>query len=145
MIKAYEMARIHKEQINMPFELWIDSYGELRKTKHNNLRIKAYNNDVWVTVGFDSKGDFTTFKTTKDTIKKFGEISKLEKYIIYIQPLLELHWEGKIFDNELINILEYINKNIKIPLIENIDNALENGVLKREQAVNNINNKIKIV
>lgn len=144
MFKTYEMARIHKEQIDMPFELWIDSAGELRNTKHNDLRVKAYNNDTWITVGFDN-GIFTTFKTTNEAIKKFGEITKLEKYITYIQPLLELHWEGKIFDNELINILEYINKNIKVPLIENINNALNSGVLKREQAITNINNKIKIV
>ena len=87
-----------------------------------------------VTVGFDNS-IFTTFKTTNEAIKKFGEITKLKKYITYIQPLLELHWEGKIFDNELINILEYINKNIKVPLIENINNALNSGVLKREQAL----------
>lgn len=144
MFEIYEMARIHKEQINMPFELWIDSAGELRNTKHNDLRVKAYNNDTWITVGFDN-GMFTTFKTTNEAIKKFGEITKLKKYITYIQPLLELHWKGKIFDNELINILEYINKNIKVPLIENIDNALSAGVLKREQAITNVNNKIKIV
>ena len=48
MFKTYEMARIHKEQIDMPFELWIiDSAGELRNTKHNDLRVKAYNNDTW--------------------------------------------------------------------------------------------------
>ena len=145
MFKTYEMARIHKEQIDMPFELWIiDSAGELRNTKHNDLRVKAYNNDTGVTVGFDNS-IFTTFKTTNEAIKKFGEITKLKKYITYIQPLLELHWEGKIFDNELINILEYINKNIKVPLIENINNTLNSGVLKREQAITNINNKIKIV
>lgn len=103
MIKAYEMANLTRKESGQSFDIWIDSAGKQRNTKHNEPRLKATNNDVTIIAGFKN-GEYSNFQTAKDKIRQFGKNKELKDYITKIKPLLELHWENQITDREFLNI-----------------------------------------
>lgn len=122
MTKTYEMANLTRSESGQPFDIWIDSAGKDRKTKHNEPRIKATNNGVSVIAGFKN-GQYSNFQTAKDKLKKFGKTKELQEYIIKIKPLLELHWEGKITDSEFLLTASFVRRGYDV--LEAVDKAIE--------------------
>lgn len=106
---VYAMANISRQQTGQPFSLWIDSIGKGRNTTHNALRVKAEANDVEVVVGF-LNGEYTTFKTTKQTLLNFKESNALKSYIMKMKPALELHWNQEIDDTEFGLVARYVKR-----------------------------------
>lgn len=122
MIKTYKMAKLTKQKSGQDFDIWVDSAGKNRKSRHNNIRIKATNNGVEVIAGFDN-GNYTNFQTSPENLKKFGKAKELKEYLIKIQPLLELHREGKIDDGDFINAAVFVKQGYEI--LDAIDKAIE--------------------
>lgn len=121
MEQIYEMANLTRRNSGQPFDIWVDSSGDNRNTKHNNIRIKAKNNGVEVIAGFEN-GEYTNFQTPKDKLQKFGEATALKKYIIKIRPLLELHWENKIDDSTFLNAAIFVKKGYDV--LDAVDKAI---------------------
>lgn len=122
MVKAYEIANLTRKNSGQPFDIWVDSAGKGRNTKHNELRFKAKNNGVTVTAGFEN-GEYTNFQTSKNKLQKFGKTKELEEYAIKIKPLLELHWEGKIDDVTFLLTASFVKKGYDI--LDAVDKAIE--------------------
>lgn len=122
MYEIFEMAKLTKQKSGQAFDIWVDSAGEDRKAGHNNIRVKAINNGVEVIAGFN-KGKYTNFQTSPEALKKFGKARELKEYIIKIQPLLELHWKGKIDDGDLINAAMFVKQGYDV--LTAIDKAIE--------------------
>lgn len=122
MEQVYEMAKVTRQKSGQPFDIWIDSLGKERNAKHNNPRIKAINNGVTVIAGFKN-GEYTNFQTPKDELQKFGEAAALKKYIIKMQPVIELHWEGKIDDGDFINIAKFVAQGYAV--LDAVDKAIK--------------------
>ena len=112
-MKAYEMANLTRQESGQPFDIWVDSAGKKRNTKHNEPRIKATNNGVTIIAGFKN-GKYSTFQTAKDKVNKFGKNKELKEYLIKIKPLLELHWENKITDREFLNITVLVRDGLDV-------------------------------
>lgn len=123
-IPIYEMANLTRNKSKQPFDLWVDSAGSSRKAGHSGLRVKASNNGVSVSVGFIN-GEFTTYKTRKEDIKKFQHIKELESYLREILPILELHWEEKIDDMEFLVIASYYSRKDTKTLMDAVDKAVD--------------------
>lgn len=122
MEQVYEMAKLTRQKSGQPFDIWVDSLGNERNTKHNNPRIKATNNGVTVIAGFEN-GEYINFQTSKDKLQKFGEVTALRKYVIRMQPVIELHWEGKIDDGDFINIAKFVAQGYEV--LEAVDKAIK--------------------
>lgn len=120
-MEIFEMAKVTRQKSGQPFDIWIDSLGQERNTKHNNPRIKAINNNVEVIAGFDN-GEYTNFQTNKDKLQKFGEATALRNYVIKMKPVIELHWEGKIDDGDFINIAKLVSKGYDV--LDAVDKAI---------------------
>lgn len=121
-MEIFEMAKVTRQKSGQPFDIWIDSLGQERNTKHNNPRIKAINNNVEVIAGFDN-GEYTNFQTPKDKLQKFGEATALKKYVIKMKPVIELHWEGKIDDGDFINIAKFVAQGYDV--LDAVDKAIK--------------------
>lgn len=121
-MEIFEMAKVTRQKSGQPFDIWIDSLGQERNTKHNNPRIKAINNSVEVITGFDN-GEYTNFQTPKDKLQKFGEATALKKYVIKMKPVIELHWEGKIDDGDFINIAKFVAQGYDV--LDAVDKAIK--------------------
>lgn len=121
-MEIFEMAKVTRQKSGQPFDIWIDSLGQERNTKHNNPRIKAINNSVEVIAGFDN-GEYTNFQTPKDKLQKFGEATALKKYVIKMKPVIELHWEGKIDDGDFINIAKFVAQGYDV--LDAVDKAIK--------------------
>lgn len=113
MKQIYEMANLTREESGQPFDLWINSAGKARNTKHNEPRVKASNNGVRILAGFKN-GEYTNFNTPKDNIRKFGKNTELKEYLIKIKSLLELHWENKITDTEFLLIANLVKQGYEV-------------------------------
>lgn len=122
MYEIFEMAKLTREESGEPFDIWIDSAGKERNTKHNEPRIKAFNNGVTVIAGFKN-GEYSNFQTAKDKLKRFGESSRLKKYVIKIRPILELHWENKITDTEFLVTARFVKQGYDV--LTAVDKAIE--------------------
>lgn len=72
MYQAYEMANLTRQESGQPFDIWVDSAGKSRNSKHNEPRLKAMNNGVTVIAGFKN-GKYSNFQTPKDKLKQFGK------------------------------------------------------------------------
>lgn len=120
-MEIFEMAKVTRQKSGQPFDIWIDSLGQERNTKHNNPRIKAINN-VEVIAGFDN-GEYTNFQTPKDKLQKFGEATALKKYVIKMKPVIELYWEGKIDDGDFINIAKFVAQGYDV--LDAVDKAIK--------------------
>lgn len=121
-MEIFEMAKVTRQKSGQPFDIWIDSLGQERNTKHSNPRIKAINNNVEVIAGFDN-GEYTNFQTSKDKLQKFGEATALKKYVIKMKPVIELHWEGKIDDGDFINIAKFVAQGYDV--LDAVDKAIK--------------------
>lgn len=121
-MEIFEMAKVTRQKSGQPFDIWIDSLGQERNTKHNNPRIKVINNNVEVIAGFDN-GEYTNFQTPKDKLQKFGEATALKKYVIKMKPVIELHWEGKIDDGDFINIAKFVAQGYDV--LDAVDKAIK--------------------
>lgn len=121
-MEIFEMAKVTRQKSGQPFDIWIDSLGQERNTKHNNPRIKAINNNVEVIAGFDN-GEYTNFQTPKGKLQKFGEAIALKKYVIKMKPVIELHWEGKIDDGDFINIAKFVAQGYDV--LDAVDKAIK--------------------
>lgn len=122
MFEIYEMAKLTKQKSGQSFDIWIDSAGAERNTKHNEPRVKATNNGVTVIAGFKN-GEYSNFQTSSHILKKFGEEKALKDYIIKMRPVIELHWEGKIDDGDFINIAKFVSKGYGV--LDAVDKAIE--------------------
>ena len=122
MYEIFEMAKLTKQKSGQDFDIWVDSAGENRKAGHNNIRVKATNNGVEVIAGFRDS-EYTNFQTSPETLRKFGKAKELKKYIIKIQPLLELHWEGKLDDADFINAAFFVKQGYDV--LTAVDKAIE--------------------
>lgn len=123
MFEIFEMANLTRQESGQPFDIWVDSSGEGRKSGHNNIRIKAKNNGETVIAGFNNNGEYTNFQTSKDVLKRFGKAKELKEYVIKIKPLLELHWEGKITDTEFLLTAKFIKRGYDV--LDAVDKATE--------------------
>ena len=121
MEQVYEMAKLTKQKSGQPFDIWIDSLGNKRDTKNNNPRIKATNNGVVVIAGFKD-GEYTNFQTSQDKLQKFGEAIALKEYVIKMRPVIELHWEGKIDDDDFLNAAIFVKKGYDV--LDAVDKAI---------------------
>ena len=138
MYYTYEMANIPSRISNLPFSIWLDSAGKNRNNKHNGVRFKAEANGVTITVGFINN-KFTTYKTTKDNIKKFGHINELKDFAERIRVISQMHWDGDVSDPEIIDIIKYMAKNKTASLLEATDAVIEDpNVVKDIKANINI-------
>nr|CAI9751323.1 hypothetical protein DGKKSRWO_DGKKSRWO_CDS_0043 [uncultured phage]CAI9752185.1 hypothetical protein CVNMHQAP_CVNMHQAP_CDS_0043 [uncultured phage] len=122
MNKAFEMANLTRNNSGEPFDIWIDSAGKERNTKHNEPRVKASNNGVTIIAGFKN-GKYSNFQTAKDKIKQFGSNKELEKYLIKIKPLLELHWENEIDDQTFLNAASFVKQGYDV--FDAVDKAIK--------------------
>lgn len=113
MINSYEMANLTRQKSGQPFDIWIDSLGKSRNTKHSEPRLKATNNGVTIIAGFKN-GEYSNFQTAKDKIRQFGSNKELEEYLNIMKPAIELHWEGLIDDGDFINIAFLVKKGYNI-------------------------------
>lgn len=77
MEHIYEMAKLTRQKSGQPFDIWIDSLGSKRNTKHNSPRIKATNNNIEVIAGFKD-GEYTNFQTNKDKLQNLVKQQHLE-------------------------------------------------------------------
>ena len=122
MIKSYEMANLTRKDSGQPFDIWVDSMGKQRNTKHNEPRLKATNNGVTIIAGFKN-GDYSNFQTSKDKIRQFGKNKELKEYVIKIKPLLELHWNNKITDSEFLLTANFVKQGYNV--LKAVDKAIE--------------------
>lgn len=106
---VYAMANIVSRESGQPFDLWIDSQGSDRTTKHNCIRVKAKYNNTEVEVGFD-KGEYTTFKTSESDLRNFKKSNDLKTYIIKMKPALEMHWNHELSDAEFGRVCVLVKK-----------------------------------
>lgn len=120
-MQLFEMANLSREDSGQPFDIWVDSMGKKRNTKHNEIRLKAANNGVTIVAGFEN-GEYSNFQTAKNKICKFGKNKELKSYIIKIKPLLELHWENKITDSEFLLTANFVKQGYDV--LEAVDKAI---------------------
>ena len=104
MFDPYEIAHLDKKETSLPFELWFYSAGKAgqsRSKKHDCVKFIASANDVDITVGF-LNGSFTTYKTARKKLEKFGYLSELKEFAERIKTVIQMHWNNEITDRELL-------------------------------------------
>ena len=90
-----EMANISKEITGLPYDIWIDSAGEERKTSHSKPRLKV--GEKLIPVSIEKEPEVFGNKT-KDDIPKFR---LLVKWIRNNLETLLKHWRQEIGDRQL--------------------------------------------
>ena len=94
-----EMANVLKRDTGLPCDIWLDSQGFARPSKHNLPRLKVMVNGNWIPVSID---EFRPEVLVGIRIPKFRKIANWikEKY-----PILIRHWNGIITDEEAVQLL----------------------------------------
>lgn len=94
----FEMANVSKKDTGLPYNIWIDSAGASRNTKHNIPRIKVDTGNDLIPVSISRSPEILVNKK----IPKFLEI---QNYIIKYYDVLMSHWNKEITDKQALNLL----------------------------------------
>lgn len=108
-VTLFDMANIDKRDTKLPVNIWVDSSGSSRKTKHMLPRVKIQkqiNNDNRVSnlVPVSISQNPAILKGTTDlTAKQLNEVFDFIKrnYVVFMK-----HWNDEITDRELLTSLK---------------------------------------
>ena len=106
----FEMVNFKPEDSNLPYEIWFDEIGHLRKNKHTEPRVKIkLNNENLIPVLIDKKPKILLKGTQlKKAEKEFHGSDKkiMFQFISKHHELMLKHWYGKISTLTLLTTLQ---------------------------------------
>lgn len=92
------MANVSKDDTGLPYDIWIDSEGKLRKVGHNSPRIKV-----------DVDGDRIPVSISQNPMilvdKKIPKFNLIKNYVIKYFDVLIKHWNKELTDKQALNLL----------------------------------------
>lgn len=100
----FEMANLHKEETGLPYNIWLDSQGIDRQTKHNLPRLKV---DVdgdkipEISVSIDTQNP----QALQNEYQGFRFEKEIFDWIIKNYEVLIAHWDHKITDRKALILL----------------------------------------
>lgn len=116
----FEMAKLSRQDSNLPYEIWLDSAGKTRNVSHNKLRVK---------IGVDNKLIPVSISTTPEVlidISKYGKVKHLNtmlKFLSTHSDILLNHWNGKYTYRQVLNIFYDICHGV------DKDTAIKNNII----------------
>lgn len=106
---AYEMANVSKEDTGLPYDLWIDSIGSDRNSKHSAPRLKVRIDGKFIPVLLSDNPDIPD-SVKKAGIKDFPHLSEIKKYIKAYLDIFLAHYNKELTDKQALNILSTIDR-----------------------------------
>lgn len=97
-----EMANVSKKDTGLPYNIWIDSRGSLRKNKHYTPRIKVEVNDEMIPVSISESPEILVDK-------KIPKFRTVKRYIIKYYPVFMKHWNKEYTDKQALNLLDKLD------------------------------------
>lgn len=109
--ELFEMANLTKALTGLPVNLWMDSSGIERGTKHNSFRLKMQNDygdkaspSELIPVSIDKDNPEILINTQLNIKKK--DFKKVADFIVHNYDLLSAHVRGELDDVQLIDALK---------------------------------------
>lgn len=126
-VSVYGMANLQHDDINQPFDIWIDEFGKNRNTTHYLARFKPRRSgqSLEIVVKKDWTVDFGA-ACTESQKRKFGksESKKAIQFIDTYKKVLVMHYNGELTTVQLSAILLLAIKG-KVDLDEAISTVLD--------------------
>ena len=97
----FEMAKLSRQDSNLPYEIWLDSAGKTRNVSHNKPRVKISVDNKLIPVSISDSPEILI------DISKYSKIKHLNtmiKFISMYSDILLDHWNGKYTDRQVLNI-----------------------------------------
>lgn len=94
----FEMANLRKQESGLPYDIWLDSAGYRRNTRHNVMRIKVSIDNELIPVIIASQRDIRPQKH----FKRENEIISWASDNYYT---LFKHWNSELSDRQALNLL----------------------------------------
>ena len=96
--ELFEMANVSKKDTKLSYDIWIDSEGKNRNTKHNYPKVIV-----------DCNGDRIPVSISEEPVflvkKKIPGFPKIKSWIKKYSIVLLQHWNKEITDKEALNQL----------------------------------------
>lgn len=94
----FEIANLRKQESGLPYDIWLDSAGYRRNTRHNVMRIKVSIDNELIPVIIASQRDIRPQKH----FKRENEIISWASDNYYT---LFKHWNSELSDRQALNLL----------------------------------------
>ena len=102
---AYEMANVSKDDTGLPYDFWIDSLGDKRKSHGPRIKVRVDGKDIPVTI---SDNPDIPDSVRKKGIEDFPHLAEIKKYIKAYKEVLLAHYRHKITDKQTLILLSTI-------------------------------------
>lgn len=99
---AYEMANVSKDDTGLPYDFWIDSLGDKRKSHGPRIKVRVDSKEIPVTI---SDNPDIPESVRKTGVNDFPHLAEIKKYIKAYKNILMAHYHHKISDREALNLL----------------------------------------
>ena len=99
---GFEMARLTREDSNLPYEIWLDSLGKERNVSHNKPKVKIGVNHKLIPVSISNSPEILV------DISRYPKIKHLNTMLQFISEhsdILLKHWNKEYDDRQILNIL----------------------------------------
>lgn len=109
--ELYEMSNLTKARTHLPVNVWVDDFGNSRKTPHFTPRIKfqadksdkAHGPLIPISIERNPKILVKNYKTELNNY----EIGQIKNFIIRNHDLLMKHWNQEINIDQLLELLKH--------------------------------------
>lgn len=94
----FEMTNLRRQESGLPYDIWLDSSGHLRKTRHSHFRIKVSVDNMLIPVVIKSMEEIKPLKPFKGS-------AKIISWIRDNYEILFSHWNGELSDIQALSML----------------------------------------